>query len=430
MNGWPDDLAFFSCQLLKIIETRGAMSRLEGKVLVAQGGGPTPVINQSIVGVALEARKFSQVKSVYGAVHGVRGIIEEDFVDLTRETTHNLELVADTPSSGLLSTRDKPDEDYCARMFKVMQAHDIRYFFYVGGNDSSDTVRIVNEQAAEANYELRAIHIPKTIDNDLMENDHCPGFGSAARFVSQAFGGVNLDNRALQGVYIGVVMGRHAGFLTASSALAQKYFDDGPHLIYVPERAFEMDRFLADVDATYKKFGMCTIAVSEGISDSDGNAMITKLMGEERDAHGNLQLSGTGALGDLLSNEIKKGLGIKRVRSDTFGYLQRCFMGCRSERDAREAREVGEKAVQYAMWDNVDGSVVIRRPVLDYSVDYDLVPLEKVAGRTRHMPDEFINPSGNGVTDAFMNYCRPLLGDGRPESHRIRATRVPKILHK
>ena len=405
-------------------------NRLEGKVLVAQGGGPTPVINQSIVGVALEARKFTQVTSVYGAVHGVRGIIEEDFVDLTRETTNNLEKVADTPSSGLLSTRDKPDEEYCMRMFKAMQAHDIRYFFYVGGNDSSDTVRIINDQAAEANYELRAIHIPKTIDNDLMENDHCPGFGSAARFVTQAFGGANLDNRALCGVYIGVVMGRHAGFLTASSALAQKYYNDGPHLIYVPERAFEMDRFLADVQATYDQFGMCTIAVSEGISDKDGNPMITRLMGEERDAHGNIQLSGTGALGDLLSKEIKKNLGIKRVRSDTFGYLQRCFMGCRSERDAREAREAGEKAVQYAMWDNVDGSVVIRRPVLDYSVDYDLVPLEKVAGKTRHMPDNFINETGNGVTEAFVNYCRPLLGDGRPESHRIRAPRVAKILHK
>ena len=405
------------------------MSRLEGKVLVAQGGGPTPVINQSIVGVALEARKFPQVTSVYGAVHGVRGIINEDFVDLTRETTHNLELVGDTPSSGLLSTRDKPDEEYCQRMFKVMQAHDIRYFFYVGGNDSSDTVRIVNEQAAAANYDLRAIHVPKTIDNDLMENDHCPGFGSAARYVAQAFGGVNLDNRALQGVYIGVVMGRHAGFLTASSALARKYNDDGPHLVYVPERAFDTEKFLADVDATFTKYGLCTIAVSEGISDKNGVAMITKLLGEERDAHGNVQLSGTGALGDLLSEEIKKNLGLKRVRADTFGYLQRCFMGCRSDRDAREAREVGEKAVQYAMWDNLNGSVAIRRPVLDYAVDYELVPLEKVAGKTRHMPDEFINEAGNGVTEAFKSYCRPLLGSGLPESHRIRAPRVPKLPH-
>jgi 6-phosphofructokinase 1 len=407
------------------------MSRLEGKVLVAQGGGPTHVINQSVVGVALEARKFTQVTAVYGAVHGVRGIIDENFVDLTRETTHNLEQVAGTPSSGLLSTRDKPDEEYCARMFKVMQAHDIRYFFYVGGNDSSDTVRIVNEQARAADYELRAIHIPKTIDNDLMENDHCPGFGSAARFVAQAFTGVNLDNRALKGVYIGVVMGRHAGFLTAASSLARKYVDDGPHLVYVPERAFDTDKFLADVDRAYTQYGFCNIAVSEGISDAHGIPMISKLMGgdEERDDHGNLQLSGTGALGDLLSQTIKKGLGLKRVRADTFGYLQRAFIGCSSDRDAKEAREVGEKAVQFAMWDNVDGSVVIRRPVLNYSVDYELVPIDMVAGKTRHMPDHFINEAGNGVTEDFLNYGRPLLGSDFPEAHRLRAPSVPKILH-
>ena len=407
------------------------MSKLEGKVLVAQGGGPTHVINQSVVGVALEARKFSQVTAVYGAVHGVRGIVEENFVDLTRETTHNLEQVADTPSSALLSTRDKPDEEYCARMFKVMQAHDIRYFFYVGGNDSSDTVRIVNEQARQADYELRAIHIPKTIDNDLTENDHCPGFGSAARFVAQAFMGVNLDNRALRGIYIGVIMGRHAGFLTAASAMARKYFDDGPHLVYVPERAFDTEKFLADVDRVYSKHGLCSIAVSEGISDADGTPMISKLMGEEeRDAHGNVQLSGTGALGDLLSGTLKKGLNIKRVRSDTFGYLQRAFIGCQSDRDASEAREVGEKAVQFAMWDNVDGSVVIRRPVLNYSVDYELVPIANVAGKTRHMPDHFINEDGNGVTEDFMNYCRPLLGSNFPEAHRLRAPSVPKILNQ
>lgn len=407
------------------------MSKLVGKVLVAQGGGPTHVINQSIVGVALEARKFSQVTAVYGAVHGVSGIVGENFVDLTRETTHNLEQVATTPSSGLLSTRDKPDEEYCQRMFKAMQAHDIRYFFYVGGNDSSDTVRIVSEQANAANYDLRAIHIPKTIDNDLMENDHCPGFGSAARFVTQAFMGVNLDNRALTGIYVGVIMGRHAGFLTASSAMARKYHDDGPHLIYVPERAFDSEKFLADVDRVYSKYGVCTIAVSEGISDSQGTPMISKLMGEEeRDDHGNVQLSGTGALGDLLTHSIKKELKIKRVRADTFGYLQRAFIDCHSDRDASEAREVGEKAVQFAMWDDVDGSVVIRRPVVNYSVDYELVPIEKIAGKTRHMPDEFINEAGNGVTEKFMNYCRPLLGSNLPEVHRLRAPTVPKILNK
>jgi 6-phosphofructokinase 1 len=314
-------------------------------------------------------------------------------------------------------------------MFKVMQVHDIRYFFYVGGNDSSDTVRIVNEQAKAANYELRAIHIPKTIDNDLEENDHCPGFGSAARYVAQAFIGVNLDNRALKGVYVGVVMGRHAGFLTAASAMARKYVDDGPHLVYLPERAFDTDKFLADVDRVYAQFGLCTIAVSEGISDAQGIPMISKLMGEEeRDDHGNIQLSGTGALGDLLTQTLKKGLNLKRVRSDTFGYLQRSFIGCMSDRDAQEAREVGEKAVQFAMCDDIDGSVVIRRPVLNYSVDYELVPISMVAGKTRHMPAHFINAAGNGVTEDFNNYCRPLLGSNLPQSHRLRAPAVPKIL--
>ena len=404
------------------------MSRLEGKVLVAQGGGPTAVINQSVVGVTLEARKFTQVKAVYGAIHGVQGIVKEDFLDLTRETTHNLEQVAQTPSSALLSTRDKPDEEYCARMFKVMQKHDIRYFFYVGGNDSSDTVRIVNQRAEEAGYEFRAIHIPKTIDNDLLLNDHCPGFGSAARFVTQAFIGLNLDNRALSGVLIGVVMGRHAGFLTASSSLARKYLDEGPHLIYLPERPFSMDRFIADVDRVYREHGLCTVAVSEGIQDEKGIPMALSLSGAaEQDAHGNVQLSGTGVLGDLLAEQVKSKLKIKRVRADTFGYLQRSFIGVVSDRDAHESREVGEIAVQFAMWDNVDGSVVLRRPILNYSVSYDLVSLESVAGKTRVMPDEFINTGGDGVTATFDNYCRPLIGSSIPEPHRLRAPRVPAL---
>ncbi|HQB82443.1 MAG TPA: diphosphate--fructose-6-phosphate 1-phosphotransferase, partial [Candidatus Rifleibacterium sp.] len=211
------------------------MAKLVGNVLIAQGGGPTAVINQSLVGAVLESRKFPEVDRVYGALHGVRGIIEEDFIDLTQATTHNLERVACSPSSALLSTRDKPDADYCEKIFKVCMKHNVRYFFYNGGNDSADAVRIVNDNAAAAGYELRCIHIPKTIDNDLRVTDHCPGYGSAAKFVASAFAGVNLDNRALPGVYIGVVMGRNAGFLTASAAFAQKYEDDGPHLIYMPE---------------------------------------------------------------------------------------------------------------------------------------------------------------------------------------------------
>lgn len=400
-----------------------------GKVLVAQGGGPTAVINQSMAGVVLEARKFRDVELVYGAYHGVSGIVNEEFLDLTQETSHNIEMVADTPSSALGSTRDKPDLRYCQEIFKVLKAHGIGYFFYVGGNDSSDTVRIVNEEAERADYPLRCIHIPKTIDNDLVCNDHTPGFPSAARFVVQAFMGANLDNAALPGVYLAVVMGRHAGFLTAASALGKKFPDDGPHLIYIPERIFNIDRFLADLKATYEKYGRCVIAASEGIHDSNGNPIITQLNRQvERDAHGNVQLSGTGALADLLCDEIKRKLGIKRVRGDTFGYVQRSFMGCVSDVDQREAREVGEKAVQFAMWGDCDGSVTIKRTGF-YSVDYQLLPLESVAGKTRVMEDEFIAASGTDVTDAYRLYLRPLLGSGMPDAYRLRSNRVDKILN-
>lgn len=403
-----------------------------GKILVAQGGGPTAVINQSLAGVVLEARRHKGVNLVYGALHGVRGIVDEDFVDLTRETSHNLELVAGTPSSALGSTRDKPDLKYCQAIFEVLRAHEIEHFFYIGGNDSADTVRIVSEQARAAGYPLRSIHIPKTIDNDLVGNDHTPGFPSAARFVAQAFAGANLDNAALPGVYVGVVMGRHAGFLTAASALGKKFPDDGPHLIYVPERVFELDRFLADVKATYARHGRCVVAVSEGIHDASGRPIAAQLAKDlEHDAHGNVQLSGTGALADLLCEEIKAKLGIKRVRGDTFGYLQRSFIGCVSDVDAREAREVGEKAVQFAMWGQdgqvMDGSVAIKRTGF-YSVDYELQPLAAVAAKTRTMEPEFIAPSGTDVTDAFRLYLRPLLGSGMPDAYRLRPNPVPKVL--
>jgi 6-phosphofructokinase 1 len=396
------------------------------KILVAQGGGPTAVINQSLAGVVLEARRHADVVAIYGARHGVRGIVNDDFVDLTQETASHLERVAATPASALGSTRDKPDLKYCQEIFKVLKAHGIGHFMYIGGNDSSETVRIVSEEAAKTGYPLRCMHIPKTIDNDLVGNDHTPGFPSAARFVVQAYAGANLDNAALPGVYVGVVMGRHAGFLTAASALARNLPGDGPHLVYLPERTFELPAFLADVKAAYERHGRCVIAVSEGIHDAAGTPIATLLAKEvERDAHGNVQLSGTGALADLLCDEIKDKLKIKRVRGDTFGYLQRSFLGCVSDVDQQEAREVGEKAVQYAFMTGRDGSVAIKRRG-DYAVEYDLLPLEMVAGKTRVMDDEFIAPSGNDVTEAFRRYLAPLLGSGLPQVHRLRGIAVPK----
>ncbi len=398
------------------------------KILVAQGGGPTAVINQSLAGVVLEARRFAQVEAVYGARHGVSGIVGEDLVDLARETRANLELVAATPASALGSTRDKPDAKYCGEIFKVLQAHQIGQFFYIGGNDSSDTVRIVSERAQASGYPLRCVHIPKTIDNDLVGNDHTPGFPSAARFVAQAFAGANLDNAALPGVYVAVIMGRHAGFLTAAAAMARKYPDDGPHLIYVPERTFSIERFLRDVKAVHERLGRCVIAVSEGIHDANGAPILAEPgKALERDPHGNVQLSGTGGLADLLCEHIKQQLGIKRVRGDTFGYLQRSFLGCVSDVDQREAREVGEQAVQFAMRGDRSGSVSIKR-VGDYAVNYELVPLESVAAKTRVMEDVFLADAGNDVTPAFADYLRPLLGGGMPQAGRLRAGAVAKVL--
>ncbi len=401
-----------------------------GKVLIAQGGGPTAVINQSLVGTILESRGQPTVDRVYGARHGVRGIVNEDFLDLTRESRENLERVADTPCSALGSTRDKPDLKYCRDIFRVLKAHGIGTFFYIGGNDSSDTLRILSDEARKERHPLRCIHIPKTIDNDLTVNDHTPGFPSAARFVAQAFAGADLDNRALPGVYVAVVMGRHAGFLTAASALARRYPDDGPHLIYLPERNFQMKSFLGDVKATYARLGRCVVAVSEGIHDESGTPIAAQLAKSvEKDAHGNVQLSGTGALADLLTDAIKAQTGIKRVRGDTFGYLQRSFLGCVSETDRREAREVGIKAAQYARFAGTDGSVTIHR-VGDYVVDYKLSPLKAVAGKTKTMADAFIAKSGRDVTQAFLAYARPLVGS-LPETRRLSPENaVAKILGK
>ena len=402
------------------------MDKLTGKAVIAMGGGPTAVINQSLVGAVLQARQYPHITQFYGAFRGVQGLVEEELINLSEATGHNLEMVARTPGAGIRSTRDKPDEEYCHRIFQVCKAHGIHYFFYIGGNDSAEACRIVNRFASQAGYELRVVHIPKTIDNDLRVTDHCPGYGSAAKFVAQAFAGINLDNRSIPGVFIGVVMGRHAGFLTAASVFARKYRDDGPHLIYLPERPFDYEDFLTDVEEMYAKYGRAVVAVSEGICDADGTPVVTSLSGvEERDAHGNIQLSGGGSLGDALRDLVKSRLKIGRVRADTLGYLQRSFLGCVSEVDASEAREVGERAVQIAAWHDTNGSITIER-VGDYSVRYRLSPLEQVAKYTKSVPESFISGT-HDVTEEFKNYARPLLG-GLPVYERINAPIVKKIL--
>jgi 6-phosphofructokinase 1 len=399
-----------------------------GKLVIAEGGGPTAVINQSLVGAVLEARLFPQIERIYGARYGVRGIVDEDFVDLSIETRANLEAIAVTPSSALGSTRDKPDVAYCRDIFASLKAHGAAWFLYIGGNDTAQTVRIVSEEAAKEGYDLRCLHVPKTIDNDLMESDHSPGFPSAARFVVEAFMGADLDDRAMRGVYLAVVMGRDSGFLTGASAAARTIKGDGPHLIYLPERAFDENQFLSQVKSVHDKLGRCVIAVSEGIRDARGAPLSIKMgRNAERDPHGNIQFSSAGALADFLCEEIKSKLHITRARGDAFGFLQRSFAGCVSDVDQREAREVGEFAVKQAIWGQSDGSVAIARKG-DYAVDYSVVDLARVAGKTKVMADAFISSSGSDVTPVYLDYLRPLLGRDLPRPARLRGGAIAKVL--
>ncbi|MHC4890958.1 MAG: 6-phosphofructokinase [Planctomycetota bacterium] len=330
-------------------------------------------------------------------LHAVVGMSKGQFIDLKKVSADTLEQIAASPCSTLGSSRDKPDEEYCQKILEVFKKHNIRYFFYIGGNDSANTAHIINKMATEAGYELRAFHIPKTVDNDLLITDHCPGFGTAAKFEACALIGDDLDNRTLPGIKIDVIMG-----------------------VYVPERPVSMDKFLSDVDSVLKKLGRCVITASEGIRDADGVTWAKKLVEQaEKDAHGNIQLSGTGALADFLAGQAKTKLGAKRVRADTFGYLQRSFPGLQSEVDAREARWCGRHAVQYAM-EEVSGSVAIKRVGngANYAVELFRTDLSNVAEKTKHMPDEFINAEGNGVTDAFIEYAMPLTG-GLPKTEHL-----------
>ncbi len=380
--------------------------------IVSQSGGPTGAINASLVGVIEQACKHNEIANLYGAVHAVAGIVKEDFIDLKTLSADILERVAASPSSALGSSRDKPDAAYCEKVLAVFKKRDIRYFYYIGGNDSANTCHIINQMAQKSGYELRAFHIPKTVDNDLLVTDHCPGFGTAAKFVACALMGDDLDNRALPGIKIDIIMGRHAGFLTGAAALAKQRDDDGPHLIYVPERPVTMERFWAEVEACFKKYGRCVIAASEGICDTDHVTWAEKLSeNAERDSHGNVQLSGSGALADFLAAQIKGKLKIKRIRADTFGYLQRSFAGLLSEVDVKEARQCGRLAVQWSMKE-LNGSVAIKRlgTGANYAADYFRTELKNVAEKTKSVPDEYINAEGNGMTQAFIEYALPLVG--------------------
>jgi len=385
------------------------MPKKLGNVLIGQAGGPTAVINQSLVGLVETCQRNARVDRVLGAVHGIQGVLQTRLIDLGRESRKTLEAVATTPGSALRSVRKKPTPEECERIQRALAKLGVRWFFYIGGNDSAETAHLVSKIAQDAKQELVIFHVPKTIDNDLHATDHCPGFPSAARFVALALQGDEQDNRSLPGIKIDVIMGRHAGWLTAASALGRAREDDGPHLVYCPERVFEMTSFLADVERVYKRLGRCVVAVSEGIHDAQGNLIGA---GEEKDSHGNVQLSGTGALGDLLTATIKRELGAKlRVRADTFGYLQRSFAAAVSPVDAKEARRVGERAAEVALSGRrASGTIsIVRKQRQQYAVSYETNELERVAKEQRRLEERFLAGS-NGVSPAFIDWLRPLVG--------------------
>ena len=381
-------------------------------MVIAQSGGPSMVINQSLVGAVLEARKSPAIGKILGARHGILGILGDDYIDLRKPSAKKLEAIAETPSSALGSCRKKPNADDCKAIFEQFRKLDVGYFFYIGGNDSADAARIVAEEAEKANYPLVVYHIPKTID-DLRSCDHTPGFGSAARFVASAIRGDDLDNRALGGVKIDIIMGRDAGFLTAASALARTREDDGPHLIYLPEVSFSEEKFIKDVKAAMKKYGRCVCAISEGIRGKDGIPIGAKLGSGETDSHGNVQMSGTGALGDALATVLKTKAEIKRVRADTFGYLQRSFPGIASKVDQAEGRAAGAAAVKAALKGKLTkGTIaIVRKPGKTYAVAFEPQPIANAAKYTRSVPDAFIAANGHDVTKAFLAYARPIVGD-------------------
>ena len=382
-------------------------------MVIAQSGGPSMVINQSLVGAVLEARKSDRIGKILGARHGIVGILSNDYIDLKKPSVKKLEAIAETPSSALGSCRRKPDAADCRAIFEEFRKLNVGFFFYIGGNDSADAARIVAEEAEKEGYPLVVYHIPKTIDNDLRSCDHTPGFGSAARFVASAIRGDDLDNRALGGVKIDIIMGRDAGFLTAASALARIREDDGPHLIYLPEVVFTEEKFIKDVKAAMKKYGRCVCAVSEGIRGKDGIPIGAKLGSGETDSHGNVQMSGTGALGDALATILKTKANVKRVRADTFGYLQRSFPSIASKVDQAEARAAGEAAVKAALKGELTkGTIaIVREEGRKYKIAYAPVPVANAAKYTRSVPKEHIARNGHDVTRAFLDYVRPIVGE-------------------
>lgn len=390
------------------------MKNLKGALMFGQSGGPTSVINASAAGVFLEALEQNNITEIYGAEHGIRGILEEKFFDIRKEDKKELELLKNTPSSALGSVRyklkavDVDDTDY-KRILEVFKKYNIRYFFYNGGNDSMDTCNKISKYLQSQNYECNIIGVPKTIDNDLFGTDHCPGYGSAAKYVATTMMELYLDTHVYDTGMITIVevMGRNAGWLTAAASLASLK-GLGPDLIYLPEQPFSVDGFLADVERVAKEKQNKVIAViSEGIKDKDGNLISEYLSSKAKDSFGHAQLGGTAA---VLAGMVSDKLHIK-VRPIEFSLMQRCGAHVGSGTDIEEAFMAGRMAVRYACEGETDKMVVFVRDEnsKDYHIDYKLLPVEFAANTEKTIPAEWILPNHAGLTEEFAKYALPLI---------------------
>ncbi|MEW6228227.1 MAG: 6-phosphofructokinase [Bacillota bacterium] len=396
---------------------------LKGNAVVGQSGGPTAVINSSLAGIVDEALGHSEIRGVYGGVHGVLGMLKEEFIDLGRQSPQVLRGLRTTPSAALGSCRHKVSAEDCRRLVDIFRRYDIRYFFYIGGNDSADTSDRVSKAAREAGYDLAVVGVPKTIDNDLAVTDHSPGYGSVARWVATAVRDAGLDTEAIgvvDTVKVIEVMGRNAGWITAATALARDREDAAPHLIYLPERAFDVERFLADVKAVYDRLGYVVVTVCEGLKDESGTYVTASSRSIDTDRFGHKQLGG---VGDFLCNLVAAGLKLK-ARYDKPGTIQRVSAALASEVDLAEAYEAGRHAVRCAVAGITDKMVTImRKPGPRYEVEMSTADLDVVANEEKLVPGEFINEAGNDVTKAFIDYASPLIGGPLP--HYARLERIP-----
>ena len=401
---------------------------LKGACIFGQSGGPSSVINASAYGVIKTALESEYITKVYGANHGIKGVLDDRLLIMDEEDPKELERLLYTPSSALGSCRykiadpDVDDTDY-KRILEIFKKYDVRYFFYNGGNDSMDTCNKISKYMAKVGYDCRVIGVPKTIDNDLFGTDHCPGFASAAKYIATSIMEVYRDCHVYDTGMITIIecMGRHAGWLTAAAELAN-LSGEGPDFVYVPEVDFDMDKFLTDVTARYEKNKNCMVAVSEGIHYADGS-FVSEAKTSATDGFGHAQLGGLAA---HLAAVVKEKTGAK-VRGIELSLLQRCAAHCASGTDIQESFASGKAAVEAALAGETDkmvGFVCTREN--GYHCETKLFELSKVANFEQKLPLQWINAEHNGVTKEFVDYCLPLI---QGETPMVKENGLPRFCH-